>query len=76
MKRSLALACFSLFALTLMDTNRLVIGPRGLAIVGGGQAMAADMARPAPPPVAASVGKGKAPIGKGKGKAPVVTARY
>lgn len=75
MKRSLALGCFSLFALVAMDTNRLVVGPTGLAIVGGGQAMAADIARPAPPPVAA-VGKGKAPIGKGKGKAPVVTARY
>ena len=74
MKRSLAVACFSLFALVGMDTNRLVIGPAGLTIVSGGQAMAADMARPAPPPVA--VGKGKAPIGKGKGKAPVVTARY
>jgi hypothetical protein len=76
MKRSLALACFSLFALIVMDTNRLVIGPTGLAIVSGGRAMAADMARPAPPPPVASVGKGKAPIGKGKGKAPVVTARY
>lgn len=75
MKRSLALACFSLFALIGMDTNRLVVGPTGLAIVGGGQAMAADMPPPAPPPVAA-VGKGKAPIGKGKGKAPVVTAKY
>jgi hypothetical protein len=75
MKRSLALACFSLFALMVMDNHRVVLGPTGLAIVGGGQAMAADMPRPAPPPVAA-VGKGKAPIGKGKGKAPVVTARY
>jgi hypothetical protein len=75
MKRSLALACFSLLSLTVMDTHRLVIGPTGLTIVSGGQAMAADMPPPAPPPVAA-VGKGKAPIGKGKGKAPVVTARY
>jgi hypothetical protein len=75
MKRALALAGFSLFALLGMDNNRVVIGPTGLAIVSGGQAMAADMARPAPPPVAA-VGKGKAPIGNGKGKAPVVTARY
>jgi hypothetical protein len=75
MKRSLALVCLSLFALVVMDNHRVVLGPTGLAIVGGGQAMAADIARPAPPPVAA-VGKGKAPIGKGKGKAPVVTARY
>ncbi len=74
MKRSLALACFSLFALVVMDTNRLVIGPTGLAVVAGGQAMAADMPRPAPPPPVAT-GKGKAPI-LGKGKAPVVTARY
>jgi hypothetical protein len=75
MKRSLAPACLALFALVVMDNHRVVLGPTGLAIVGGGQAMAADIARPAPPPVAA-VGKGKAPIGKGKGKAPVVTARY
>lgn len=76
MKRSLVLACFSLFALMGMDTYQVVSGPTGLAIVGGGQAMAADILRPAPPPVAVSGGKGKAPIGKGKGKAPVVTARY
>ena len=75
MKRSLVLAGFSLLALVAMDSNRVVLGPTGLAIVGGGQAMAADISRPAPPPVAA-VGKGKAPFGKGKGKAPVVTARY
>src|SRR5438045_4036094 len=53
MKRSLALACFSLFALMVIDNHRVVLGPTGLAIVGGGQAMAADIARPAPPPVAA-----------------------
>jgi hypothetical protein len=76
MKRPLSLACFSLFALTAMDTSHLVIGPTGLGIVSGGQSMAADIARKAPPPVVAPVGKGKAPIiGKGKGKAPVVTAR-
>jgi hypothetical protein len=74
MKRCLALGCLSLFALIAMDSNRLVIGPTGLAIVAGGQAMAADMPRPAPPPPVAPVGKGKAPIGKGK--APVVTAKY
>jgi hypothetical protein len=39
--------------------------------------MAADLYKAPPPPPAAPVGKGKAPIiGKGKGKAPVVTSRY
>jgi hypothetical protein len=77
MKRFLAAACLSAFALIVMDSGQVVMGPTGLAIKGG-EAMAADMLTKAPPPAApAPVGKGKAPIiGKGKGKAPTVTTKY
>jgi len=77
MKQFLAVSCLSVLALIVMDSGQVVMGPTGLAIIKGGQAMAADMPVKAPPPVAAPVGKGKAPIiGKGKGKAPTVVARY
>ena len=78
MKQLLAAACLSTFALIVMDSGRVVMGPTGLAIIKGGQALAADMVTKAPPPPApAPVGKGKAPIiGKGKGKAPTVVTKY
>jgi hypothetical protein len=78
MKQFLAVGCLSAFALIVMDSGQVVMGPTGLAIKGG-QALAAEMPvkAPPPPPVAAPVGKGKAPIiGKGKGKAPTVVTRY
>jgi hypothetical protein len=53
----------------VMDTNQVVKTPSGLTVKGG-QALAADMPPPMAAPVAAPVGKGKAPIGKGKGKGP------
>jgi hypothetical protein len=70
MKRFFAVACVSVFALVVMDSGHVIMGPTGLAIMGG-QALAADLA---PPP--APVGKGKAPFLIGKGKAPHVVARY
>jgi hypothetical protein len=78
MKQILAMAGTMVLALILMDSYQIVKAPSGLSIVKAGQALAADMAPP-PPPVAAPIGKGKAPvgkgkaapIGKGKGKAPV-----
>jgi hypothetical protein len=78
MKQCLAVACLSALALIAMDSGQVVMGPTGLAIIKGGQALAADMVTKAPPPpVAAPVGKGKAPIiGKGKGKAPTVVTKY
>ena len=72
MKQFLAIAALSVFALVIMDSGRLAVGPTGLA--KGGQAMAAELPVKAPPPPPAPVGKGKAPI-LGKGKYPVVTAR-
>jgi hypothetical protein len=76
MKQFLAVACLSAFALIVMDSGQVVMGPTGLAITGG-QALAAEMPVKAPPPPPAPVGKGKAPIiGKGKGKAPTVVTRY
>jgi len=69
MKQILAIAGSMVLALILMDSYQVVKAPLGLSVVKAGQAFAADM-RP-PPPVAAPVGKGKAPIGKGKGKAPI-----
>ena len=76
MKQFLVVACLSAFALIVMDSGRVVMGPTGLAIKGG-QALAAEMPVKAPPPPPAPVGKGKAPIiGKGKGKAPTVVTRY
>jgi hypothetical protein len=76
MKQFLAVACLSAFALIVMDSGQLVMGPTGLAIKGG-QALAAEMPVKAPPPPPAPVGKGKAPIiGKGKGKAPTVVTKY
>ena len=67
MKQFLAVACLSVFALVVMDSGQVIMGPTGLAKMGG-QALAADLA---PPP--APVGKGKAPIPFiGKGKAPPV----
>jgi hypothetical protein len=68
MKQFFAVACLSVLVLVVMDSGRVIMGPRGLAIMGG-QALAADLA-PAP------VGKGKAPFLIGKGKAPHVVARY
>jgi hypothetical protein len=74
MKQFLAVAGLSVLTLIVMDSSQVVIGPKGL-VIKAGQAMAADLRTP-PPPVAAPVGKGKAPIiGKGKGKAPTVVAR-
>ena len=70
MKQFFAVACLSVLVLVVMDSGRVIMGPRGLAIMGG-QALAADLA---PPP--APVGKGKAPFLIGKGKAPHVVARY
>ena len=77
MKQFLTVACLSAFALIVMDSGQLVMGPTGLAIKGG-QALAAEMPVKAPPPPPAPVGKGKAPIiGKGKGKAPTtVVTKY
>ena len=77
MKKLLAVACLSAFALIAMDSGQVVKGPTGLAIKGG-QAMAAEMPVKAPPPPPAPVGKGKAPIiGKGKGKYPTaVVTKY
>jgi hypothetical protein len=77
MKQILAIAGSAVLALILMDSYQVVKAPSGLSLVKAGQAAAADMAPP--PPVAAPIGKGKAPvgkgkaapIGKGKGKAPV-----
>ena len=65
MKQILAVGCLAVLALIVMDANQVVKTPSGLTVKGG-QALAADM----PPPMAAPVGKGKAPIGKGKGKGP------
>jgi hypothetical protein len=69
MKQILAVACLTVLALIVMDTNQVVKTPSGLTVKGG-QALAADMPLPMAAPVAAPVGKGKAPIGKGKGKGP------
>ena len=66
MRQILAIACFMVLALVLMDSYQVVKAPSGLSIVKAGQAVAAELGRPPPPPV----GKGKYPIGKGKGKAP------
>ena len=66
MKHFLAVACLSAFALVVMSSGQVIMGPTGLAIKGG-QALAAELAPPPPP---APVGKGKAPIFIGKGKAP------
>ena len=72
MKRIFAVGGLTVLALSVMDANQVVKTPSGLTVKGG-QAFAADMAVKAPP-VAAPVGKGKAPIiGKGKGKGPIVT---
>jgi hypothetical protein len=70
MRQFFAVACLSVLVLVVMDSGRVIMGPTGLAIMGG-QALAADLA---PPP--APVGKGKAPFLIGKGKAPHVVARY
>ena len=72
MKRILAMGCATVLALVAMDTNQVVKTPSGL-IVKRGQALAADMPMPPPPPIVAPVGKGKAPIGRGKG--PIVVTR-
>jgi hypothetical protein len=66
MKQVFAVACLSVFALVVMDSGHVIVGP-----TMGGQALAADLT---PPP--APVGKGKAPFLIGKGKAPHVVARY
>jgi hypothetical protein len=77
MKRTLALGGAAILALIVMSTYQVVKAPSGLAVVKGGQALAADLGpppRPLPPPP--PVGKGKAPVGKepvGKGKAPIPT---
>jgi len=74
MKRILVVGCSMVLALIVMDTTQVVKTPSGLTMRLG-QALAADMPMPPPmvAPVAAPVGKGKAPIGKGKGKGPIVT---
>jgi hypothetical protein len=72
MKQILAVGCATVLALIVMDTNQVVKPPSGINLKGG-QALAADMPMPPPPPVVAPVGKGKAPIGKGKG--PIVVTR-
>jgi hypothetical protein len=72
MKQILAVGCATVLAVIVMDTNQVVKTPSGINVKGG-QALAADMPMPPPPPVVAPVGKGKAPIGKGKG--PVVVTR-
>ena len=74
MKQILIFGCSLVLALIVMDTNQVVKTSLGLAVKGG-QAYAADMPPPPPmaAPVAAPIGKGKAPVigkGKGKGKAP------
>jgi hypothetical protein len=69
MKQILVVGCLTVLALIVMDTNQVVKTPSGLTVKGG-QALAADMPPPMAAPVAAPVGKGKAPIGKGKGKGP------
>jgi hypothetical protein len=72
MRHILILGCSMVLALFVMDTR--VVGTSSGLTVKGGQAHAADMPPPMAAPVAAPVGKGKAPIiGKGKGKGPVVT---
>jgi hypothetical protein len=72
MKQILAVGCATVLALIVMDTNQVAKTPSGLSVKRG-QALAADMPMPPPPPVVAPVGKGKAPIGKGKG--PIVVTR-
>ena len=72
MKQFFAVACLSVLVLVVMDSGHVIMGPTGLAIMGG-QALAAELAPPPPP---APVGKGKAPFLIGKGKAPHVVARY
>jgi hypothetical protein len=70
MKQIIVFGCSMVLALVVMDTTQVVKTPSGLTVKDG-QALAADL--PPPPmaaPVAAPIGKGKAPIGKGKGKAP------
>lgn len=71
MKQILVFGCSMVLALVLMDTAQVVKTSSGITVKAG-QALAADLPPPAPPPqpVYAPVGKGKAPIGKGKGKAP------
>jgi hypothetical protein len=76
MKRTLALGGCAILALIIMNTYQVVKAPSGLAVVKGGQAFAADLGRPPPPPMPPPVGKGKEPVGKGpvgKGKAPIPT---
>jgi hypothetical protein len=68
--RLFLVACVAVLALIVMDLGQVVTDSAGLTLKGG-QALAADLGRPAPPPPppVAPVGKGKAPIA-GKGKAP------
>lgn len=75
MKKLFVLVSSLALGFLVLNGPQIVKGPTGL-IVKSGQALAADLPvkAPPPPPVAAPVGKGKAPIiGKGKGKAPIVT---
>ena len=70
MKRILAVAGVMILGLIAMD-NQVVTTPSGLAVVRAGQALAADMPAPPPPPVAAPVCKGKSTHWQSaKGKAP------
>ena len=68
MKRILIVGCAMVLALIVMQTT-VVKTSSGLTVKAG-QALAADMAPPMPPP-APYVGKGKAPV-VGKGKAPII----
>jgi hypothetical protein len=67
-KRIVIVGCSMVLALIVLQTN-VVKTPSGLTVKAG-QALAADLPPPMPPP-APYVGKGKAPV-VGKGKAPIV----
>jgi hypothetical protein len=54
----LAVGGLTVLALSVMDTNQVVKTPSGLTVKQG-QALAADMPAPPPPPVMSPVGKGK-----------------
>ena len=59
MRQILAIACSMFLALVLMDTYQVVKAPSGLTVVKAGQALAADLGRPPPPPASACRGAGR-----------------